>query len=487
MRAARIVALTALTASSFAFAQPIRRGEIVLSVGDSPAWAGGQTVESMDTPFTATDGTVGFNGGLTGGTQGSRVFIFFNNGPTFFSNEASGGYTLSGREGSMGVACDGRFVYSPSLTRPGSTGSSDSLWSSAGYLLAEPDPAPGAPGKFIKFTSRPLMLGRGDFSFVAGFSNTAGGTTTDRALYKGNVNGGTFTLLYKTGDTFDGRVLRFATPTMSFNYDFSDSGENVIQIVGIDSGAGTNAVLANGHLVAVQGEALASDPNEGWQNFTGVGVNDSGQQMIFGDFITDIATDAFITVNGNIIVREGDTIAGTTLTTPASVRTASINNLGKIAAIWQIGASTNRALFIGDATDFRGTAIKIVQTGDLLDIDGDGVGDRVVSDLVESTVASPGMDLADDGAVFTSLNLTPIGGGTAVKSIVKFCFACTSEPSCPCCPADFNSDGGVDGPDVESFFVAWQDGNACGDVNNDGGVDGGDVEAFYTLWSAGGC
>lgn len=55
------------------------------------------------------------------------------------------------------------------------------------------------------------------------------------------------------------------------------------------------------------------------------------------------------------------------------------------------------------------------------------------------------------------------------------------------CPADFNRDGGVDGLDVEAFFVAWMEGDAVADVNFDGGVDGSDVEAFFVAWQAGGC
>ena len=57
----------------------------------------------------------------------------------------------------------------------------------------------------------------------------------------------------------------------------------------------------------------------------------------------------------------------------------------------------------------------------------------------------------------------------------------------PRCAADYNQDGGVDGADVESFFVDWQDGLFDADVNEDGGVDGADVEAFFRLWAAGGC
>jgi len=55
------------------------------------------------------------------------------------------------------------------------------------------------------------------------------------------------------------------------------------------------------------------------------------------------------------------------------------------------------------------------------------------------------------------------------------------------CPADFNKDGGVDGGDVESFFIDWEAGTGCSDTNLDGGIDGGDIETFFLAWEAGGC
>lgn len=58
---------------------------------------------------------------------------------------------------------------------------------------------------------------------------------------------------------------------------------------------------------------------------------------------------------------------------------------------------------------------------------------------------------------------------------------------CPACAADFNQDGGVDGADVEAFYLVWEGGEPCGDVNEDGGVDGGDVETFFVIWENGGC
>lgn len=55
------------------------------------------------------------------------------------------------------------------------------------------------------------------------------------------------------------------------------------------------------------------------------------------------------------------------------------------------------------------------------------------------------------------------------------------------CFADFNQDGGVDGADVEAFYLAWENAEPDADVNRDGGIDGGDLETFFITWESGGC
>ncbi len=57
----------------------------------------------------------------------------------------------------------------------------------------------------------------------------------------------------------------------------------------------------------------------------------------------------------------------------------------------------------------------------------------------------------------------------------------------PRCIADYNEDGGVDGPDVEAFFTEWDLGDPRADVDGDGGVDGRDIETFFIAWSIGQC
>ena len=87
---------------------------------------------------------------------------------------------------------------------------------------------------------------------------------------------------------------------------------------------------------------------------------------------------------------------------------------------------------------------------------------------------SPPGDSGEYQAVFTNA----CGSASTVGVPI-----CVSVP----CAADFNVDGGVDGLDIEAFFLTWQAGACTADVNQDGGVDGGDVEMFFVTWQAGGC
>lgn len=88
-------------------------------------------------------------------------------------------------------------------------------------------------------------------------------------------------------------------------------------------------------------------------------------------------------------------------------------------------------------------------------------------------------NISADGSVFVGYLRNPQPPGIRRGFIARTTYA-------PCY-ADFNSDGGVDGADVQSFFETWQSGTDDGDVNLDGGVDGADIESFFIDWMAGGC
>jgi glucose/arabinose dehydrogenase len=117
------------------------------------------------------------------------------------------------------------------------------------------------------------------------------------------------------------------------------------------------------------------------------------------------------------------------------------------------GEDARGDLYIVDLN--AGRISRIVEPGPLVDCNGNGRGDR--GDIA----AGVSRDRNSDGI--------------------------PDECQPPPCFADFNQDGGVDGSDVEAFFVVWATGSDLADTNLDGGVDGADVETFFTQWQAGGC
>lgn len=95
--------------------------------------------------------------------------------------------------------------------------------------------------------------------------------------------------------------------------------------------------------------------------------------------------------------------------------------------------------------------------------------------------------------VTVSDTLAEASGGEMRCIVIGGCGGKISLPGtltvCAClgCSADFNEDGGIDGSDIQAFFVAWEAGLCDADVNADGGVDGADAESFFGVWQAGGC
>lgn len=53
------------------------------------------------------------------------------------------------------------------------------------------------------------------------------------------------------------------------------------------------------------------------------------------------------------------------------------------------------------------------------------------------------------------------------------------------CPADFNSDGWVNGVDFDAFAQVFLDGDSTADFNRDGFVNGDDFEGYYAAFAAG--
>jgi len=424
-------------------------------------------IVSLNAPFTNGNGTVGFNGNLD--VDGSTVrFIWFDDGIIFRATDALP-TVLTGGEGTMGIGDAGEFVYSPSAD------GLDAVWTDTGLVFRDEDPAPGIPGQFITFASRPRMLPDGTVYVVAGLDDTAGGGTSARALYK-VVPGETPEVVIQSGDLVDGLLTVDFPAGVDFDHEASDDDTHLIQVLLLDTGSTLNdgAVVVDGSIIAR--EAMPIDLSESWDNFDIVSINDAGEFVFTGDTDGVTTSDEFITHGACFRVREGDVVDGITLVPSASMRAASINNVAQVAHAWGVSGGDEH-LFVGNAVDLASSSLRLLSTGDPIDSDGDRTADATVAGLNASPVIGPGIQLAEDGVVYLEVTLEDIVSAVEREAILRIPI-----PPLPC-PEDIDVNGSVGFADLTEVLNNWGPCDCCRqDFNADGAVGFEDLTRLLARW-----
>jgi len=373
--------------------------------GDAPAGApAGDTISALNTAYVAGNGKVGFVGTLS---PSSTRFVWFDTGIKFLSTDALP-TTLTGAEGTMGVGNLGEFAYSPSIN------GEDGIYSQIGTLIRGTDPAPGMPGFFNTFGSRPRMTADGTAYWVGGVTNVSGSSTTQQRLFwKTTTTGGppVHTPLVKGGDTLAGATL--TATGIEFPYSVSDDNSHYINRLTFTGAAATDAgvVLDGTTMVAREGSAIGAST---WQGFRFVGVNNAGNWLVYGDDAS--AADDILVYNGSVISRQGDVLAGTTLGT--TIDAAAVNNLNQLIQLWDTSTTTESLFFTGDPNNAAASTIKLLSTNDLLDVNGDTIADYTLTDFNASATITDPIDFGDDGRIFLDVDITPVAGGTALQAII---------------------------------------------------------------------
>src|SRR5690606_8664052 len=305
IRCALLGTLAFLLAPGLAAQDTLRVTQVVVE-GETVTLPGGGTgtVSTIQTSlFTNRNAEVGFSVDVQGDDG-----VWFDDGPIWLNSQAVG-FTLSGAEFTMGIGDNGEFIYSPSID------GNDGVWTDQGYLLADGDPAPGYGGDTLStFNSRPTMDANGTADWVGGVNNGAGGTATvNRALYMStDRTPATTSIVLRSGDVYDGFIVDGGSSGIDFDYEFSDDGtQNILGLV-FNTGSTANdaAVGVNGSVVAQEGQPTGSGDN--WANFDNLRILDNGTYGWTGDTDGDTATDEFLSINGTILLREGDTVDGLT-------------------------------------------------------------------------------------------------------------------------------------------------------------------------------
>lgn len=391
---------------------------LVAREGDTPPGAPA-AIATLNSPFTNGDGEVGFTG------SAGENFVWFDTGIIWLSSSAPPGTVLTGAESTMGVGNNGEFVYSPAVN------GNDAVWTHNGALLVEGTvPAPGyADPVRNTFNSRPHMVPSGASYWVAGISYSGGTASEGRVLYSSSDSTPVNIVPVLASDDLVGGLPIDRPSGVGFDFQVSDNQAHHIHELILDTGSTTNddIVYVDGTIVAR--ELSPTGGGDNWDNFGTVTINNGGDYLFSGD--TDGATtnDAYVAFNGAIVVREGDTLAGVTLTSTASINALSVNNLDRVAFIWAVAGIGEVLFYACDASDLVGSSVELLRTADQLDLDAVPGADATVTDFNASTAIGPGLWLAEDGRVFVELD-ADFGAG-AVEAIVAL-----DTPPCDAVSAD---------------------------------------------------
>jgi hypothetical protein len=393
-----------LAAATTAVSAQTVSARLLLELG---APAGSSTITVFNPVFTDGDGRPG---SLLELASGARAIWY--DGAVVFDSSTLATPVLSGGESSIGIGNGGAFVYSPNVD------GEDALWTHRGLLLRRDDVAPGLPGQFVTFSSRPGMLPDGSVVVISGFAAAAGGATLGRVLYRSAPNAGLpIQPILKSGDLVEGVTI--GAIGISFNYQMSDNGQHLIVPLLLDTGstATDGALWVNGQVLAREGSPVgASMPGENWEGFAGVAINNAGNWLLAGDSNGPTTRDAFLAYRGTVQVREGDLVNGEPLSAPAAMRAASIDNRGRAVYVWNTAGNARKAFFAADASNLADARV-LLKTGSTVDLNGDCRSDGTVIDIFHTYTSTFGVSLAEDESVYFHISFD--SGGTLRQGLVR--------------------------------------------------------------------
>jgi len=116
------------------------------------------------------------------------------------------------------------------------------------------------------------------------------------------------------------------------------------------------------------------------------------------------------------------------------------------------------------------------------------VEDLLVPGTFTNVIDAPGpCGIAGATTASLSFSCVTLSDQGLYRCIVSSTCGSTNSPTTQLnvCIGDFNCDGGIDGPDIESFFVAWSAAAPYADVDASGGIDGTDIFLFLERWASG--
>ena len=301
-------------------------------------------------------------------------------------------------------------VYSPSSNDLiGGTTGLDGCWAGTTVIANEDDPILSMPGKVFRFNSRPNVIANGDAVWIGGV-NDVSGTTEGNAVFRGAGH----TRVVGENDVLPGMPFAVGTGSaVDFDFRFSPDGNHHILTVNLASGSSLNDTYVDfdGGPLFIGGSIVGEDellptalqvaPDEDWDNFDFFGVMDDGTYFFTGDTNGPTTTDEFIVLDGEMILREGDTVGGLVLS--GSMEGGYLSARGDWGVIWDVDDPIDGNV---EALLFNGRLIMKENDTIVTDLDGDGIPE---TGIISSFTGLSSMTVGIDRACYFTCDLDYLG------------------------------------------------------------------------------
>ena len=417
-------------------------GEIVVAEGDTPD--DGAAVVSVQRPWVNDEDQVGFIGFLDNGDH----FVWVDDAVIWRGSDDVD-ITLTGPQDYMDSNGAGDWVYEPNAA------GQPSLYTNNGLFATVGDAAPGITDGFYTNPSGPQLTADGTLYWV-GLVDTGGGPEPDiEALFRttdGTNAGGEVVL--STGDVLEDPL----TIANFVNYAYQASEENDHLIINLELATdpvSNQRIWVDDAVVLTENDTAPDD--ELWDFFYIVAINNDGNYVVTADTDGNAATNHVMIYNGEVVLREGDTVDGIDIVDVggfggpdnATIRFVALNNVNQIAydfAYDSPGGFRESVFFACNADDVPGSSVEVFSSGSHgLDVDDDEVSDFFIEDVYDFQ-PHDAINVGDDGNIYVTVTLND-GKNPPFDAVIRV--------TANCC-----GNGSVDG-DEECDDGNEEDGDAC--------------------------
>lgn len=352
-----------------------------------PGLAAGTFFDSFDRMYRSPDGSMWIMSAsstlatsqdeviLVGSIPGASGSVVVQEGVT-----ATPAGTVGFIDRNMGINDSGQYVFATNTDGPTTSDEVIVKWDGASFVIEAQEggalPSPFATESYGTSLDSPSIWADGKVSYRAPFTVGSLGTTEDDFLIAGGQ------VLAQEGVTIPGNQAGGASDHWD-NFDtfdfYSTSGSWLAQgdLDGADIGT-DDVVVFNGDVVLQEGNPIAGGPAD---NIDSNGIVESlmdagGNWWARGDFAT--TQQDWLVMNGNVIALTGDTVPGglageTFSDAPFSATFFSMT--GNSQGDFVFGATTSNADPDADAVLVYNNESVIARQGDPVDLDGNGAFD----------------------------------------------------------------------------------------------------------------